>query len=86
MGKFGDQFKKPEGFLGSIAGKLMATVGAEKNKWTISLLNVKKDDNVLEIGFGPGIGIELTSKVIQDGKIIGIDYSRKNGATGSDKE
>ncbi|THE11622.1 class I SAM-dependent methyltransferase [Bacillus timonensis] len=75
--KFGDQFKKPEGFFGSIAGKLMATVSAEKNKWTISLLNVKKDDNVLEIGFGPGIGIEVASKVIQDGKIIGIDYSEK---------
>lgn len=75
--KFTQQFEKPEGFLGIMAGKLMATVGAEKNKWTISLLNVKKDDNVLEIGFGPGIGIELASKVIQDGKIIGIDYSEK---------
>lgn len=75
--KFAQQFKKPEGFLGIIAGKLMATVGAEKNKWTISLLNIKKDDNVLEVGFGPGIGIELTSKIIQDGKIIGIDYSEK---------
>jgi ubiquinone/menaquinone biosynthesis C-methylase UbiE len=55
----------------------MATFGAEKNKWTLSLLNLKKDDNVLEIGFGPGIGIELASKIVQEGKIIGIDYSEK---------
>ncbi|MRG86001.1 class I SAM-dependent methyltransferase [Salinibacillus xinjiangensis] len=75
--KFAQQFEKPEGFLGIIAGMLMSTVGTEKNRWTISLLNVRKDDNVLEIGFGPGIGIELTSKVIQDGKIFGIDYSEK---------
>ena len=54
LGKFGNPFKKPEGFLGSIAGKLMATVGAEKNKWTLFLLNVNNGDNVLEIGFGPG--------------------------------
>jgi ubiquinone/menaquinone biosynthesis C-methylase UbiE len=75
--KFSKQFEKPEGFLGMIAGKLMATFGAEKNKWTLSLLNLKKDDNVLEIGFGPGIGIELASKIVQEGKIIGIDYSEK---------
>ena len=75
--KFAQQFKKPEGFLGIVAGKLMATVGAEKNQWTISLLYLEKDDNVLEIGFGPGIGIELASTVIEDGKIIGIDYSQK---------
>ncbi|GIN22650.1 class I SAM-dependent methyltransferase [Siminovitchia fordii] len=71
------QFRKPEGLLGSIAGKLMANVGTEKNEWTIRLLNIQKDDTVLEIGFGPGIGIEFTSKIIQDGKIVGIDYSEK---------
>lgn len=73
--KFSLQFRKPEGFLGSIAGKLMAGFGAEKNKWTISLLNIKKDDHVLEIGFGPGVAIQLVSKAIQSGKVVGIDYS-----------
>ena len=45
------QFGKPEGILGSIAGRLMASTGVEKNKWTISLLNIQSADNVLEIGF-----------------------------------
>lgn len=71
------QFKKPEGLLGSIAGMLMTIFGKEKNKWTLSLLNLKQDDHVLEIGFGPGIGIEIASKIIQNGKIIGIDFSEK---------
>lgn len=75
--KFKQQFEKPEGILGAIAEKLMATVGAEKNEWTLSLLHLEEDDNVLEIGFGPGIGIELASKAIESGKIIGIDYSEK---------
>lgn len=73
--KFALQFRKPEGLLGSIAGKLMASTGSEKNKWTISLLNIQQQDYVLEMGFGPGIAIELASKAIQDGYIVGIDYS-----------
>lgn len=77
VNKWKDQFKKPEGFLGSIAGTLMATVGTEKNEWTISLLDVKKDDNVLEIGFGPGIGIQFVSEIVHEGKIIGVDISEK---------
>ena len=71
------QFQKPEGWLGSVAGKLMAAVGTEKHEWTISLLNVEKEDNVLEIGFGPGIAIQRLTQIVQDGKIIGVDYSEK---------
>lgn len=77
MKKFRQQFEKPEGLLGSIAGMLMASVGAEKNKWTVSLLDIEKDDYVLEIGFGPGLGLHAVSKIVQEGKIVGIDYSEK---------
>lgn len=75
--KFFHQFAKPEGFLGTIAGKLMASFGKEKHVWTLSLLNVQKDDYVLEIGFGPGVAIKLASKIVHEGKIVGIDYSEK---------
>lgn len=73
--KFALQFAKPENFLGSIAGKLMAFTGVEKNKWTISLLHIQKADNVLEVGFGPGVAIKMVSDAIQDGYVVGIDYS-----------
>lgn len=53
----------------------MASTGVEKNKWTISLLNIQKVDNVLEIGFGPGIAIEMVSNINRDGYVVGIDYS-----------
>nr|WP_255723523.1 class I SAM-dependent methyltransferase [Sporosarcina sp. ACRSL] len=69
------QFGKPEGILGSIAGKLMSSTGVEKNKWTISLLNIQSAENVLEVGFGPGVATELISKLIHDGHYVGIDYS-----------
>jgi ubiquinone/menaquinone biosynthesis C-methylase UbiE len=73
--KFAVQFEKPKGFLGSIAGRLMAATGVEKNKWTLSLLNLQKTDNVLEIGFGPGVAAELAAKRIDDGRYVGIDSS-----------
>lgn len=73
--RFSQQFRKPQGFLGTIAGKLMATTGSKKNEWTVSLLSIQKGDRVLEIGFGPGVAIELVSKVITEGHIVGLDYS-----------
>lgn len=74
LSKFSTQFGNPKGFWGNIAGKLMAK-GAEKNEWTISLLNIQKTDNVLEIGFGPGVAIELVSNIVSIGHIVGIDIS-----------
>jgi ubiquinone/menaquinone biosynthesis C-methylase UbiE len=73
--KFATQFGKPQGFLGRIAGKLMESKGTEKNEWTISLLDIQKDDKVLEIGYGPGVAIELLSKEVPNGYIVGIDHS-----------
>jgi len=61
--KFERQFGKPQGLLGRIAGKLMELKGTEKIEWTISLLDIQKDDKVLEIGYGPGVAIELLSKL-----------------------
>lgn len=74
--KFASQFGKPEGILGNIAGRLMASTGVQKNKWTVSLLNIQSTDNVLEIGFGPGVATELVSNVIHEGHYVGIDYSK----------
>ena len=71
------QFGRPTGFLGSIAGKIMAYTPSNQDRirWTISLLNIKPDDRLLEIGFGPGLAIELVSKIASEGFIAGIDHS-----------
>jgi ubiquinone/menaquinone biosynthesis C-methylase UbiE len=73
--KFEGQFGKPQGLLGRIAGKLMELKGTEKIEWTISLLDIRKDDKILEIGYGPGVAIELLSKLTPNGYIVGIDHS-----------
>jgi SAM-dependent methyltransferase len=71
------QFGRPTGFWGNIAGKIMASTPSNKERirWTISLLDTKPDDRVLEIGFGPGFAIELMSKIVSEGFIAGIDHS-----------
>jgi ubiquinone/menaquinone biosynthesis C-methylase UbiE len=71
------QFGRPTGFWGNIAGKIMAFTPSNKERirWTISLLDAKPDDRVLEIGFGPGFAIELMSKIVSEGFVAGIDHS-----------
>lgn len=72
-----EQFGHPTGFWGSIVGKIMAYRPSNKDRirWTISLLNIKPDDRLLEIGFGPGFAIELASRVATEGFIAGVDHS-----------
>jgi ubiquinone/menaquinone biosynthesis C-methylase UbiE len=71
------QFKQPHGVLGQVAGYIMATRSSniERNEWTLELLGLKPQDNLLEVGFGPGIAIEKAAKIVTQGLIIGVDHS-----------
>jgi ubiquinone/menaquinone biosynthesis C-methylase UbiE len=68
-------FGRPYGILGSIGGRIMAATNKEINKWTVSLLDVQRNDRVLEVGFGPGIAAEEISNIIKEGLFVGIDPS-----------
>jgi SAM-dependent methyltransferase len=70
-------FENPRGILGSVAGSIMAhrRSNLERIGWTISLLDVQRDDRILEIGYGPGVAIEKLARVIDAGKIVGVDHS-----------
>jgi len=43
----------------------------------IALLDVQPHDSVLEIGFGPGVGIELLARVVSSGRVAGVDDSEE---------
>ena len=77
MNNISAQFGNPSGVLGNLAGYIMAyrKSNIERNYWAISLLKLQPADQVLEIGFGPGIAIEKMSKMISDGTVWGIDHS-----------
>ena len=71
------QFGKPTGLLGHMAGWIMAKrpSNVERTAWTVSLLDLTPDHRVLEIGYGPGIGIEIAAKQVSEGLVVGIDHS-----------
>ncbi len=71
------QFGRPTGFWGNIVGKIMTYTPSNQHRihWTISLLDIKPDDRLLEVGFGPGFAIELVSKMVSEGFIVGVDHS-----------
>jgi SAM-dependent methyltransferase len=71
------QFGRPTGLGGSAAGLLMAhrPSNRRRNAWAVSLLDVQRDDRVLELGFGPGLAIRELSRIAAEGYVCGIDHS-----------
>ncbi len=45
--------------------------------WTISLLDIQPDDQILELGFGAGRAIELVASQAPNGYTYGIDHSQE---------
>jgi Methylase involved in ubiquinone/menaquinone biosynthesis len=73
--KIGMQFKKPTGFHGKIVSILMSKGNRPAYERMIKDMTIHSNDKILEIGFGPGIGIHLISKIFETADIYGIDFS-----------
>jgi len=71
------QFKRPHGALGHVAGIIMANRDSNKqrNAWTVELLDIQPDDNVLEFGCGPGLALLKCTQQIKNGRLVAIDHS-----------
>ncbi len=69
------QYRRPTGIVGYLIGRRMAQQHRPENAWTVSLLAVQPADRVLEVGFGPGVAIELLATQASHGWIAGIDIS-----------
>jgi ubiquinone/menaquinone biosynthesis C-methylase UbiE len=67
------QFAKPRGLMGRIVGQLLAVKNKQRSLWVLEVLNLKADDRVFEIGFGPGVDIKRVSEKVSF--VAGIDYS-----------
>ncbi|OAE99054.1 methyltransferase type 11 [Bradyrhizobium centrolobii] len=68
-------FGRPRGVLGRMGGVIMSRVNRDAAAQVIKLLDVRPNDKVLEVGFGPGVGIQLALERITDGWVAGIDQS-----------
>ena len=67
-------FGRPEGIFGRLGGRIMARSNRDCAAWVVGQLGIRERDNVLEIGFGPGVAIALLAET-PAGHIAGVDQS-----------
>jgi ubiquinone/menaquinone biosynthesis C-methylase UbiE len=67
-------FGRPRGVLGRLGGVIMARSNRACAEWVIGLLEVEPSDRVLEVGFGPGVAIELLARGAAQ-HVAGVDPS-----------
>jgi ubiquinone/menaquinone biosynthesis C-methylase UbiE len=70
-------FGRPQGLLGRLGGIILARANRPFAQEVVALLDVRASEKVLEVGFGPGVGIELLAEAAPTGRIAGIDPSRE---------
>jgi ubiquinone/menaquinone biosynthesis C-methylase UbiE len=70
-------FGRPKGFMGRLGGVIMARVNRDAAAQVIKLLDVRLEDKVLEVGFGPGVAVQLLLQRVTSGWVAGIDQSRE---------
>jgi ubiquinone/menaquinone biosynthesis C-methylase UbiE len=70
------QLRQPSGLFGEIVMGDLLNQGNEKiNHLAVEILDIQPTDRVLDIGFGGGVTIEKMVKLIDTGKICGVDFS-----------
>ena len=66
-------FGRPSGVLGRLGGVILARTNRRYAAWVVDLLDVQQPDRVLEIGFGPGVAIEMLAA--RAAHVAGVDPS-----------
>ncbi|XP_008284350.1 sterol 24-C-methyltransferase [Stegastes partitus] len=62
---------------GWLVGKLLTSRNQVLEENTVQLCGIQPGDTVLELGHGPGVGLQAAAKLLTDptGHLIGVDYS-----------
>lgn len=63
---------------GWLASKFLKLHNRVVEEHAVKLSGIQPRDTVLELGHGPGLGLEAAAKLLTDprGRLIGVDYSR----------
>ncbi len=73
---FSNQARKPTGLFGRFIMSTIFEIGnTDLNSFVHELLSVQSDDQILELGFGTGKLINKMAQEINDGCIVGVDFS-----------
>jgi ubiquinone/menaquinone biosynthesis C-methylase UbiE len=69
------QYKMPSGLIGYVIGEKMVKQHQPETHWTISLLDLNRQDTVLELGCGAGYALNKILKTEQVRHVTGVDLS-----------
>jgi ubiquinone/menaquinone biosynthesis C-methylase UbiE len=69
-----NMFCAPKGALGRLGGQLMSR-DRWLPAWVLDLLEIHPSDSVLEVGSGPGLGLQLAAARAHQGRVVGVDLS-----------
>jgi SAM-dependent methyltransferase len=69
------QLRCPSGDDGKEVGRRLAMLNVDVNDWALKLLDIQDNDDVLEIGFGPGAALEQAAKKTV-GNVAGMELSQ----------
>jgi trans-aconitate methyltransferase len=69
------QFMHPSGVVGAITGRMMAMKNRGRIRWAMGEMCAGQVENVLEIGYGPGVAIEELRLIAPECTIVGVDSS-----------
>lgn len=69
------QFSMPVGVCGHVTGALMGLINHLPNRHAVRLLDIEDQDDVLEMGFGPGWALKKMAKLARSGTVTGVDWS-----------
>jgi ubiquinone/menaquinone biosynthesis C-methylase UbiE len=70
-------FGRPQGLAGRLGGLILARANRKFAEEIVAFLNVGPSEKVLEIGFGPGVAIELLAGAAAGVTVAGIDVSEE---------
>jgi ubiquinone/menaquinone biosynthesis C-methylase UbiE len=69
-----NMFCLPKAALGQLGGHLMSQ-DRQLPAWVVEHLEIHPSDSVLEVGSGPGVGLELAAVKAYQGQVVGVDPS-----------
>ena len=78
MSMMAAQAGNPHGLLGRLFGRLLARFNADFNQWIVrEVRNAWREPSprIVELGPGPGIGLEQLLRLFPDAKVWGVDLS-----------
>ena len=81
----GKQLQHPKGLIGKALFGWMTPKTIEHARWTADLMNVQRDDDILEVGFGDGANIALLAERATNGHVRGAEISKTAVAMASKK-